>query len=165
MRSLLFCAAVGVSTFGLPRAARADEAPATVHVRLPADAKLTIDGEPTKSTSADRTFVTPPLESGEDFHYTLRAEFVREGETLTIERRIAVRAGQETRVSLDLPGASEVSRSYPYAPVAPLAGGRFTVLPRVVAPGATSLPADVGGARNNWQPDPTDPFYIPFGRR
>ena len=167
MRSVLLCAAIGVSAVGLPlagpSAARADEARATIRVTLPADATLTIDGQPTRSTSADRAFVTPPLEAGKDFYYTLRAGFARRGETLIVERRVAVRAGQETSVSLGPPGASEVSRTYYYVPASPPAGGPSVVLPGTVAPGASPLPADVGGARDNWKPDASDPFYIPSG--
>jgi uncharacterized protein (TIGR03000 family) len=48
--------------------------PATIMVSLPADAKLTINDSPTTSTSATRTFVSPPLERGSSYIYTLRAE-------------------------------------------------------------------------------------------
>jgi uncharacterized protein (TIGR03000 family) len=78
-------------------------APATIVVSLPADARLTVDDTVTKSTSTTRTFASPVLENGRDFHYTLKAEIVREGKTYTAIRRVAVRAGEETQVSLDIP--------------------------------------------------------------
>jgi uncharacterized protein (TIGR03000 family) len=73
--------------------------PATIVVSLPADAKLTFDGAPTKSTSANRIFHTPPLEVGVDHHYTLSAEVTRNGRVDTMTQRITVRGGKETRVS------------------------------------------------------------------
>src|SRR5260370_3316451 len=51
------------------------DAPAVIQVTLPADARLTVDGHPTTSTSENRTFVTPALPDGE-FQYTLRPDTV-----------------------------------------------------------------------------------------
>jgi uncharacterized protein (TIGR03000 family) len=81
-------------------------APATLIVSLPADAKLTIDDAVTRSTAATRTFVTPPLQPGREFHYTLKAELRRGDEPVTVTRDVTVRAGRETRVALDLSSAS-----------------------------------------------------------
>jgi uncharacterized protein (TIGR03000 family) len=72
--------------------------PATIIVRLPADAKLTIDGATTKSTSAKRTFATPALAGGQDYFYTFQATVVREGRPVTVQQRVRVRAGQTTPV-------------------------------------------------------------------
>jgi uncharacterized protein (TIGR03000 family) len=79
-------------------------APVSLVVRLPADARLTIDGHPTRSTSGTRWFVSPPLEPGKTFHYELRAEVVRDGKRLTETRRVAVRAGQVSDVTMAFPG-------------------------------------------------------------
>jgi uncharacterized protein (TIGR03000 family) len=79
-------------------------APATLLVRLPADARLTIDGYAPRSASGTRWFVTPPLEPGRAFHYQLRAELERGGKRLTQMREVAVRAGQQTDVTIDFPG-------------------------------------------------------------
>jgi uncharacterized protein (TIGR03000 family) len=83
---------------------------ATILVSLPPDAKLTIDDTLTRSTSARRIFVSPPLERGKTYHYTLKAEAMREGRPVTVSKQIDVRAGQETRVELVLPSAAVVSR-------------------------------------------------------
>jgi len=85
-------------------------APASIIVSLPADARLTVDDTVTKSTSATRLFATPALESGKEFHYTLKAEGVRDGKTYTAIRRVAVRAGEETRVTLDIPATTLAQR-------------------------------------------------------
>ena len=149
MRSMLLPAVVCVTAFGLalagPAAARADEAPAVIRVTLPADAKLTIDGDATKATSADRTFVTPPLEKGKDFQYTLKAEFVHDGDQVTVERRITVRAGQQTAADLNLRAAGAFAQtgnagspSFYYSPGAPM----YT----------PPVSGYVGRARENWRP-------------
>jgi uncharacterized protein (TIGR03000 family) len=74
--------------------------PATITVSLPADAKLLVDDTLTASTSATRTFVSPSLAPGQAFHYTLKAEIVRDGQKLSATEVVTVRAGRETRVSL-----------------------------------------------------------------
>jgi len=74
-------------------------APATIIVSLPADAKLLIDDFATKSTSAARVFTSPELAPGQAFSYTLKAEIVRDGQTLTVTEQVSVRAGAETRIS------------------------------------------------------------------
>lgn len=80
------------------------EARGTVIVTLPADARLTVNGQPTRNTSAERRFITPPL-PGEGT-YLFRAEVERGGETIAREQRVVVRPGQETRVALDFASAS-----------------------------------------------------------
>ncbi len=72
---------------------------------LPADAKLTIDGSPTVSTSQTRVFVSPDLTPGKTFHYELKATLVRDGKTETVTKRVAVRAGADTRVRIEFPPA------------------------------------------------------------
>ena len=75
-------------------------APATIVVSLPADANLKIDGTATTQTSGVRHFTTPTLAAGQTFVYTLTAEVVRGGETLTSVQKVTVRAGEQTNVSL-----------------------------------------------------------------
>jgi uncharacterized protein (TIGR03000 family) len=74
---------------------------ATIVVRLPADAKLTVDGAATKSKSSRRVFATPALQTGQVYYYTLKATVVREGRPITAQRRVQVRAGRETPVKFD----------------------------------------------------------------
>ncbi len=78
-------------------------APATLVVELPAEAKLLIDNQPTTSTGDSRVFVSPVLNPGKEYHYTLKAEIVRDGKPVQVEQVIAVRAGDTTPVSLTLP--------------------------------------------------------------
>jgi len=76
-------------------------APAVIIVSLPAEAKLSIDGTTTASQTATRVFSSPALESGKDFYYSLTAELVRDGRTVTSTEKVKVRAGEETRVKLE----------------------------------------------------------------
>jgi uncharacterized protein (TIGR03000 family) len=76
--------------------------PGTIVVELPSDAKLTIDDGATASTSSVRTFVTPELAPAKTFSYVLKAQIVRDGQTLTAEQKINVQAGVETRVNLGM---------------------------------------------------------------
>jgi uncharacterized protein (TIGR03000 family) len=80
-------------------------APANLRVNLPADAKLFVDGAPTRSTSSQRLLITPNLQPGREFHYTLRAEVVRDGQVQRVSQRVAVRAGRETQVTIQVPTA------------------------------------------------------------
>jgi uncharacterized protein (TIGR03000 family) len=82
-----------------------EPARATMVVSLPADATLMVDGKATTSTTDTRVLVSPPLESGKDFVYTLRAEVTRNGQAQSVTRQVIVRAGQETRVTLEMPTA------------------------------------------------------------
>jgi len=85
-------------------------APATIIVSLPADATLKVDDYLTTSKSATRVFVSPNLNRGQEFTYTLTGEIVREGQSVVATKRIAVRAGEETRVALEFPMAVVASK-------------------------------------------------------
>lgn len=80
-------------------------APATFTVQLPADAKLMIDNQPTRSTSSTRTFITPPLPLGKAFTYTLKAQIKRDGKPVSQIQEVSVRAGQHSDVSVQFPEA------------------------------------------------------------
>lgn len=73
---------------------------AKVTIRLPADAKLWVDGKPTKQTGAVREFVTPPvLLPGQAYQYTFKAEWKQDGKTVARERPVVVRG--TAKVDLD----------------------------------------------------------------
>jgi len=85
----------------VPKEKKGDEvaAPATIVLSVPADAQVTIDGVATTSTSATRTFVTPELDPAKAFVYTLSAQIVRNGQTLTVSEQVSVQAGEQVRVN------------------------------------------------------------------
>jgi uncharacterized protein (TIGR03000 family) len=90
--------------------AAASAAPATLVVTLPADAKLTIDDASTTSTSSPRVFTSLDLPAGKDFYYTVRGDIIRNGQTITAQKRVRVRAGEETPVLLEFPTATVASK-------------------------------------------------------
>jgi uncharacterized protein (TIGR03000 family) len=87
----------------LPTPVQAPTNTAKLYVTLPADAKLTIDGSPTVSTSESRVFVSPSLTPGKTFYYVLEAKVVRDGKTETVTKKVAVRANEDIRVEIEIP--------------------------------------------------------------
>lgn len=77
------------------------DAPVTLKVILPADAKLSFNGVPTRSTSAERTFVSPPLAAGKSYVYVARVEYIRDGKPVSFEKEILVSAGETKFVVLN----------------------------------------------------------------
>jgi uncharacterized protein (TIGR03000 family) len=69
-----------------------------VKLRAPADAKLTVDGQPLKMNGTAQTFDTPALEPGRSYSYTFSAEVVRDGKTVTREKKVTVYAGASIEV-------------------------------------------------------------------
>ena len=97
---------------GLPTPKKTSQtsAPAKVLVSLPAGARLTVDGAATTSTGAQRTLVTPALEVGADYVYTLRAEFVNEGRTSVQTQQVNVRGGETSTVQFNFSTQGVASR-------------------------------------------------------
>ena len=72
---------------------------AQIEVRLPvADASVTLNGNPTSSTGAQRLFNTPALEAGYAYSYQIAATWMQGGETVRVERTIQVAPGRTTLV-------------------------------------------------------------------
>jgi uncharacterized protein (TIGR03000 family) len=88
-----------------PTPVQAPTSTAKLYVTLPADAKLTVDGKPTVSTSGSRVFESPGLTPGKTYYYVLEATAVRDGKTRTVMKEVIVRAGEDTRVKLEIPEA------------------------------------------------------------
>jgi uncharacterized protein (TIGR03000 family) len=82
---------------------------ATVIVTLPADATLYANGVRTRQTSTERRFITPPLESGMIYNYTLTIEVARNGRMVTETREVEVQAGSEVRVAFEREGTRVVA--------------------------------------------------------
>jgi uncharacterized protein (TIGR03000 family) len=91
----------------------AETASAHLTVKLPERARLYVDGVAAPLTaSATRTFDTPQLQPGKDYSYTLKAELVRDGQTLTASKRVVFRTGESVTVDLnDLRSAASVASS------------------------------------------------------
>lgn len=100
-----------------PAGALASNAPtarAVVIVKLPADAKLFADGRALNLSGAERKFVSPDLPTDQEFVYRFKAEYERDGETVSVTKKVNVRAGQTALVEFtDL----TASKSAPVPPI------------------------------------------------
>jgi uncharacterized protein (TIGR03000 family) len=77
---------------------------ANVTVHVPADARVWFDGAPTTSTGTVREFQSPPLASGSQSTYDVRAQWNENGHAVEQTRKVAVTAGGRVRV--DFPKSS-----------------------------------------------------------
>jgi uncharacterized protein (TIGR03000 family) len=72
---------------------------------------LYIDGVACPLTSSTRTFETPSLQTGQRYYYILKAELVRDGQTLSEQRRVIVEAGKQVTVEFtELTAVNAVQR-------------------------------------------------------
>jgi uncharacterized protein (TIGR03000 family) len=74
---------------------------ASITVKLPANARLTMNDQPTTPTGPERLFVTPAgLEQGKSYYFTLKAQWEENGQTVTRERVLEFKAGDTATVDL-----------------------------------------------------------------
>ncbi len=72
--------------------------PASIEVRVPADAKVWFDGSPTTMTGDSRIFTSPPIEPGKTFHYEVKAQWMKDGKPMEKTLSIQVAAGKRSLV-------------------------------------------------------------------
>lgn len=126
--------------FGPPAATVSSGSRAAIVVRLPADAKLYADGTPLRLTGAERRFMTPELPAGMEYTYRMTAEYERNGEVVSVTKRVAVRAGaNETIEFTDLTAARATTSGAP-APATPRPAEPTPAVP-VSNPGPVAAPA------------------------
>jgi uncharacterized protein (TIGR03000 family) len=89
--SLLLAAPLGAQPVGQPAALR---------IRLPADARLSVDGQKTKQTGSLRRFHSPPLTPGKNYSYTFQWTFRKDGKIFKGTKIVRVRAGDDKEVDL-----------------------------------------------------------------
>jgi uncharacterized protein (TIGR03000 family) len=63
-------------------------------VQVPADAKVFVNDLATRSTGSDRRFMSRGLELGREYTYNVRAEVVRDGQTITETKTISLQSGR-----------------------------------------------------------------------
>jgi uncharacterized protein (TIGR03000 family) len=91
------------------RSGEVTASPAHITVRLPADARLSVQGVDCPLTSDTRAFDTPELAPGQKYYYLLKAEVVRDGRAIAQTRRVDFRSGERVTVSFADLGATRVS--------------------------------------------------------
>ena len=106
-------------------ASNAQTGRAAVVVKLPADARLSADGRALNLTGAERKFVSPELPLNQEFVYRFKVEYERDGETVSVTKRVPVHAGATVTVEFaDLtaakattPAPGKTTSATPLAPV------------------------------------------------
>jgi uncharacterized protein (TIGR03000 family) len=83
---------------------------ARVTVRVPEDAKVFVDGVLCQLDKATSSFETPKLEGGRQYFYTIKAEVVRDNQTLRASRRVIVEAGKQATVEFNDLGVTQAAR-------------------------------------------------------
>jgi uncharacterized protein (TIGR03000 family) len=85
---------------------------ALVDVMVPADAQVWFDGESTSQRGTDRLFRSPPLESGQNYSYEVKASWTESGKQVEQTRKVRVRPGERVQVNFLAPeeGARDQTR-------------------------------------------------------
>jgi uncharacterized protein (TIGR03000 family) len=79
-------------------------------VQVPtADAKLWIEGQQMESQGLERRFVSPPIEPGFSYVYTIRAQWSDNGKPMDQTREVRVRPGERITVDFTRPGTERRS--------------------------------------------------------
>ena len=97
------------SDLPMPKSGTWNRVPGTILVSVPSNAVIYFDGVRMSVNSGNRRFTTPPLETGRTYYYTVRAEVVQGGQTITTTERVLVRSGQEAQVSFGLTPAGTLT--------------------------------------------------------
>ena len=82
-----------------PKEKKKEQVRARLTIDVPAEAKVFLDGQLMNWAAGKREFQTPDLEPGLTYYYDLRAEIVRNGETLAEAQRIILRPGEIVAVA------------------------------------------------------------------
>ena len=80
---------------------------ATVSVSVPANAKIFVNGLATTSIGAERQYVSRGLRAGAKYSYTVRAEIVRDGKTVTETQTVQLKAGETANLAFSFSGNAE----------------------------------------------------------
>jgi len=108
------------------------------HVRIvvPADAQVWIEGEGTQQQGPERLFISPALQPGQNFTYTIRARWMDNGRPVEEVRTVPVRGNEWSVVDFTRPPSDTATT--PTSPPAP----RQPAGPPTTRPPASSQPAE-----------------------
>jgi uncharacterized protein (TIGR03000 family) len=72
---------------------------AYIHIRVaPPHAQISIQGSKTSQIGSSRLFVSPPLNQGEKYQYDIRVSWNENGNQITQDRTIPIRAGDRLSI-------------------------------------------------------------------
>jgi uncharacterized protein (TIGR03000 family) len=78
----------------------ADPNGSRLRVRLPENARLWIEDEPTLQNGRDRLFESPPLTPGKDYAFHLKAEWTENGKQIVRTRTVPIHAGDFVNIDM-----------------------------------------------------------------
>jgi uncharacterized protein (TIGR03000 family) len=126
---------------------------ATVIVRLPADARLFAESKALSLTGPERKFVSPELPMGQEFVYRFRVEYERDGETVSVTKKVAIRAGAHMNVEFtDLTAKAVPEKAVPEKSASVAATTTSNPVHTTAAPPVTPTPVVPSVV-----PNPTEP--------
>jgi uncharacterized protein (TIGR03000 family) len=70
-------------------------------VKVPADAKVLVNGKETTSTGAERQYISRGLVQGAAYNFEVTATTIRDGKPVTLTRTATLTAGANTELSFD----------------------------------------------------------------
>jgi uncharacterized protein (TIGR03000 family) len=119
--SLAMLLALSAVSFVRGQAPDTQDLKATVVLRVHPDAKVTVDGQVTKVKGTMRRFVSPPLERGKKYYYTIVAEWMPNTyETFTVTRTVHVEAGKTVEEDMSKADANKGDKLFIiYVPTPP----------------------------------------------
>jgi uncharacterized protein (TIGR03000 family) len=83
----------------VPPASAPEEQVAYVHVRVaPPHAEISFEGSKTSQIGSSRLYVSPPLNQGQNYTYTIQVSWKENGRVVTQERKVPVRAGDRLSI-------------------------------------------------------------------
>ena len=83
---------------------RTKRATGVLAVRVPADARVFVNGLETSSTGSYRQYASRNLKPGSSYNYEVRAEVVRNGEPVTETKTATISAGNSAELAFDFGG-------------------------------------------------------------
>jgi uncharacterized protein (TIGR03000 family) len=90
--------------------------PATLTVRVPAEAEVWLQGMRTGQSGPERVFVSPPLRPGPEYAYEIRARWRQaDGRDADWTRRVRVRAGEQLKIDFLASPTDQASPTSPEA--------------------------------------------------
>ncbi len=96
----------------------------SIVVKLPADAKLIVNGRLTSSVGDTREFVSNGLEADYEYPYSLQAVVVVNGREIVQNKNVKLKAGEKKELLFDLPVETNLTVMVPEGADIVLAGSR-----------------------------------------
>jgi uncharacterized protein (TIGR03000 family) len=101
-------------TGGIAPANHPAEQVAYLHVRVsPPHAEISFEGSKTAQIGTSRLYVSPPLNQGQNYSYDIRVSWNNNGQVVTQDRKVIVRAGDRLSIVFREPANSTGAASTP----------------------------------------------------